>query len=576
MYREKYEKWLASDTISDELKEELKAIKDDEKEIEDRFYKELDFGTGGLRGIIGAGTNRLNVTTVGKATQGFANFLNDECKGDISVAIAYDSRNKSDVFSKAAALNLAANGIKVYLFESLRPTPMLSFAVRYLKCNGGIVLTASHNPKIYNGYKAYDENGCQLTDEPAEKVITYVNNIEDYNEIKTMSEEDALKAGLLVYIGEEVDAAFIEELKKVTIREELVEKSAKNLKIVYTPIHGSGNIPVRRILSELGYENVYVVKEQEEPNGEFPTAPYPNPEDPKVFELALKLSEEVGADVIFGTDPDCDRIGVVVKDNSGEYKVLTGNQTGILLTHYVLSSLKEMNKLPENAAITKTIVTTEAVRKMTDEYGVKLYDLLTGFKYIGEMMTEFENTKEYQYLLGFEESYGYLIGTHARDKDAVVAAQMIAEMTLYYKEQGKTLYEALVALYDKYGYFKESLVSVTLEGKEGQEKISTCIDALRNTTVKEVAGVKVVTSFDYKLSKEVNNLTEQEKNIDLPKSNVLKYVLEDDSWFVVRPSGTEPKMKVYLSVKGSSLEDAEAKSAKFEEDVMSIINEKLN
>ncbi|WP_297434983.1 phospho-sugar mutase [uncultured Clostridium sp.] len=576
MYKEKYEQWLSSNMISEDLKAELIAIKDDEKEIEDRFYKELDFGTGGLRGIIGAGTNRLNETTVGKATQGFANFLNNENKGNISIAIAYDSRNKSVEFSKAAALNLAANGIKVYLFESLRPTPLLSFAVRHLGCNGGIVLTASHNPKIYNGYKAYDENGCQLTDEPAEKVITYVNNIEDYSEIKTMNESEAIEKGLLEYIGEEVDAAFIEELKKVTIREDLVKENAKDLKIVFTPIHGSGNVPVRRILSELGYENVHVVKEQELPDGEFPTAPYPNPEDPKVFELALKLSDEVCADVIFGTDPDCDRIGVVVKDNKGEYKVLSGNQTGILLTHYIISSLKEVNKLPKNGAVTKTIVTTEAVRKITDEYGVKLFDLLTGFKYIGEKMTEFEKTSEYQYILGFEESYGYLIGTHARDKDAVVAAQMIAEMTLYYKTKGKTLYEALVDLYNKYGYFKESLVSVTLEGKEGQEKITACIDALRNTTISEVAGAKVITSFDYKLSTELNNLTNEQKNIDLPKSNVLKYVLEDDSWFVVRPSGTEPKMKVYLSVKGLSLEDADAKSTQFEKDVMSIINEKLN
>lgn len=576
MYKEKYEQWLSSEIVSDDLKAELLAIKDDEKEIEERFYKELDFGTGGLRGIIGAGTNRLNNITVGKATQGFANFLKEENNGEIALAIAYDSRNKSDEFAKAAALNLAANGIKVFLFESLRPTPMLSFAVRHLGCNGGIVLTASHNPKIYNGYKAYDENGCQLTDEPAEKVITYVNNIEDYSEIKTMSENEALEKGLLEYIGENIDKAFIEDLKKVTIREDLVKNNAKDLKIVYTPIHGSGNVPVRRILKELGYENVYVVKEQELPDGEFPTAPYPNPEDPKVFKLALTLSEEVGADVIFGTDPDCDRIGVVVKDNKGEYKVLSGNQTGILLTHYVISSLKEMNKLPKNGAVTKTIVTTEAVRKITSEYGVELFDLLTGFKYIGEMMTEFEKTSEYQYLLGFEESYGYLIGTHARDKDAVVAAQMIAEMTLYYKSKGKTLYEALVDLYNKYGYFKESLVSVTLEGKEGQEKIATCIDSLRNTTIASVAGVKVVTALDYKLSTEINNLTNEQKNIDLPKSNVLKYVLEDDSWFVVRPSGTEPKMKVYLSVKGSSLEDADSKSAQFEKDVMSIINEKLN
>lgn len=576
MYREKYNQWLNSDIVSEDLKKELLDIKDNEKEIEERFYKELDFGTGGLRGIIGAGTNRLNVITVGKATQGFSNFLNDEYGENKSVAIAYDSRNMSDVFAKAAALNLAANGIKTFLFKSLRPTPVLSFAVRYLGCKGGIVLTASHNPKIYNGYKAYDENGCQLTDEPAKRVIDYVNAIEDYSKIKTMDESKAIEEGLLVYIAENVDEAFIENLKEVTIREELVKNKAKDLKIVYTPIHGSGNIPVRTVLKELGYENVYVVKEQELPDGNFPTAPYPNPEDPKVFKLALELSEKVGADVIFGTDPDCDRIGVVVKDNNGEYKVLTGNQTGILLTHYVLSSLKELNKLPENGAVIKTIVTTEAVRKITDDYGVKLFDLLTGFKYIGEMMTEFEKSLEYKYLLGFEESYGYLIGTHARDKDAVVAAQMIAEMTLYYKEQGKTLYDALIDLYEKYGYFKESLVSVTLEGKEGQEKIASCIEALRNTKLEEVNGIKVNVALDYKLSKEVNNITKEEKTLDLPKSNVLKYVLEDDSWFAVRPSGTEPKMKVYLAIKGRSLEDAENKSADFEKNVMAIINEKLN
>lgn len=576
MYREKYNQWLNSDIVSENLKKELLDIKDNEKEIEERFYKELDFGTGGLRGIIGAGTNRLNVITVGKATQGFSNFLNDEYGENKSVAIAYDSRNMSDVFAKAAALNLAANGIKTFLFKSLRPTPVLSFAVRYLGCKGGIVLTASHNPKIYNGYKAYDENGCQLTDEPAKRVIDYVNAIEDYSKIKTMDESKAIEEGLLVYIAENVDEAFIENLKEVTIREELVKNKAKDLKIVYTPIHGSGNIPVRTVLKELGYENVYVVKEQELPDGNFPTAPYPNPEDPKVFKLALELSEKVGADVIFGTDPDCDRIGVVVKDNNGEYKVLTGNQTGILLTHYVLSSLKELNKLPENGAVIKTIVTTEAVRKITDDYGVKLFDLLTGFKYIGEMMTEFEKSLEYKYLLGFEESYGYLIGTHARDKDAVVAAQMIAEMTLYYKEQGKTLYDALIDLYEKYGYFKESLVSVTLEGKEGQEKIASCIEALRNIKLEEVNGIKVNVALDYKLSKEVNNITKEEKTLDLPKSNVLKYVLEDDSWFAVRPSGTEPKMKVYLAIKGRSLEDAENKSADFEKNVMAIINEKLN
>lgn len=574
MYKEKYEQWINSNIISDEIKEELKAISE-EKELEDRFYKDLEFGTGGLRGIIGAGTNRLNIYTVGKATQGFANFLNDEYTGEKSVAIAYDSRNKSDEFAKAAALTFAANGIKVYLFESLRPTPMLSFAVRYLKCQGGIVLTASHNPKQYNGYKAYDENGCQLTDKPAARVIGYVNDIADYETIKTISEDEAREKGLLVYIGEEVDKAFTEELKALTIRKDLVKNYAKDLNIVYTPIHGSGNIPVRRVLSELGYENVHVVKEQELPNGEFPTAPYPNPEDPKVFELALKLSEEVNADIIFGTDPDCDRIGVVVKDNNGQYQILNGNQTGLLLVEYILSSLKETNNLPNNGAVIKTIVTTEAVKNIAADYNVEVFDLLTGFKYIGELMTKFEETNSHKYLFGFEESYGCLAGTHARDKDAVVAAMLISEMTLYYKEQGKTLYDALIELYNKYGFFKEGLVSIALDGKEGQEKIANCIDNLRNTKLDAINGVKIKTSLDYKLNTEVNNLTKEEKTLDLPKSNVLKYVLEDDSWFVVRPSGTEPKMKVYLAVKGSSLEDASNKIVDFEKNVMEIINEKL-
>ena len=574
MYKEKYEQWINSSIISEEIKEELKNI-NDEKELEDRFYKELEFGTGGLRGIIGAGTNRLNIYTVGKATQGFANFLNDEYTGEKSVAIAYDSRNKSDEFAKATALTFAANGIKVYLFESLRPTPMLSFAVRYLKCQGGIVLTASHNPKQYNGYKAYDENGCQLTDKPAARVIGYVNDIVDYEAIKTMSEEEAKEKGLLVYIGEEVDKAFTEELKALTIRKDLVKNYAKDLNIVYTPIHGSGNIPVRRVLNELGYENVHVVKEQELPNGEFPTAPYPNPEDPKVFELALKLSEEVNGDIIFGTDPDCDRIGVVVKDNNGQYQILNGNQTGLLLVEYILSSLKETNNLPNNGAVIKTIVTTEAVKNIAANYNVEVFDLLTGFKYIGELMTKFEETNSHKYLFGFEESYGCLAGTHARDKDAVVAAMLISEMTLYYKEQGKTLYDALIELYNKYGFFKETLVSIALDGKEGQEKIANCINNLRNTKLDAINGVKIKTSLDYKLSTEVNNLTKEEKTLDLPKSNVLKYVLEDDSWFVVRPSGTEPKMKVYLAVKGSSLDDANNKIAEFEKNVMEIINEKL-
>lgn len=575
VYREKYNEWISSSTISEEVKEELRAIKD-EKEIEDRFYKELEFGTGGLRGIIGAGTNRMNVYTVGKATQGFADFINDTYKGEKAIAIAYDSRNMSKEFAKAAALTLCANGIKVYLYESLRPTPMLSFAVRHLKCKAGIVITASHNPKEYNGYKAYGEDGCQLTDEPAKEVIGYVNRVEDYSKIKTMSEEEALEKGLLVYIGEDVDKAYIESLKSLTIREELVKDHAKDLKIVYTPIHGSGNIPVRRVLSELGYENVLVVKEQELPNGNFPTAPYPNPENPDVFKIAMEMANKVNADVIFGTDPDCDRIGVVVKDNKGEFRVLTGNQTGMLLVNYVLGSLKELNKLPKNGVVIKTIVTTESVRKMAEAYGVKLIDVLTGFKYIGEKIREFEETGSNEYLIGFEESYGYLFGTFSRDKDAVVASMLIAEMTLYYKKQGKTLYDALVEIYEQYGYFKESLVSVELKGKEGQEKIGRCLDLLRADEITEVNGVKVVKSFDYKSSTEKDLIANTTSKINLPKSNVLKYILEDDSWFVVRPSGTEPKMKVYLAVKGNSLEDADKQTERFKSSVMAIVNEKLN
>lgn len=575
MYREKYNEWINSNTISEEVKTELRAIKD-EKEIEDRFYKELEFGTGGLRGVIGAGTNRMNVYTVGKATQGFADFINETYKNEKSVAIAYDSRNMSKEFAKAAALTLCANDIKVYLYESLRPTPMLSFAVRHLSCKAGIVITASHNPKEYNGYKAYGEDGCQLTDEPAKEVIGYVNRVEDYSKIKTMSEEEALEKGLLVYIGEDVDKAYIESLKSLTIRKELVKDFAKDLKIVYTPIHGSGNVPVRRVLNELGYENVLVVKEQEMPNGNFPTAPYPNPENPDVFKIAMEMANEVNADVIFGTDPDCDRIGVVVKDNQGEFKVLTGNQTGMLLVNYLLSSLKELDKLPKNGAVIKTIVTTESVRKMAEAYGVELIDVLTGFKYIGEKIREFEETGSNEYLIGFEESYGYLVGTFARDKDAVVASMLIAEMTLYYKKQGKTLYDALVEIYEQYGYFKESLVSVELKGKEGQEKIGRCLDLLREDEITEVNGVKVVRYFDYKLSIEKDNVSNTTSEINLPKSNVLKYILADDSWFVVRPSGTEPKMKVYLAVKGNSLEDADKKTEEFKSAVMAIVNEKLN
>ena len=573
-YSEKYNHWLESDIINEETKNELRNIKDD-KEIEDRFYKDLEFGTGGLRGIIGAGTNRMNIYTVSKATQGFANYLNEAFENP-SVAIAYDSRNMSKEFAKATALTLAANNIKVYLYEGLRPTPVLSFTVRHLNCTGGVVITASHNPKEYNGYKVYDEFGGQVTDLKAKKIIDFVNNINDFAEIKNITEEEAIEKGLLNYIGENVDKAYIEKVKGLTIREDLVKDNAKDLKIIYTPIHGSGNIPVRRVLNELGYENLTVVKEQELPNGNFPTAPYPNPEDPKVFEIALNMAKEENPDIIFGTDPDCDRIGVVVKDSDGEYKVLTGNQTGLLLTDYILCSLKETGKLPENGVVIKTIVTTEGAREIANHYGVEIMDVLTGFKYIGEKIREFKESNEKTYLFGFEESYGYLAGDFVRDKDAVIAGMLISEMTLYYKKKGLSLAEGLNALYEKFGFFKEELVSIELKGKEGQEKIASCIDSLRNAAITEIGNVKVRTKLDYKLSTEENLIENTKTNIELPKSNVLKFILENGSSFVVRPSGTEPKMKVYLAVKGSSLDGAINDMKVFKENVMELIESKLN
>lgn len=574
LYREKYNDWLESNIVDEKMKDELRAIKD-EKEIEDRFYKDLEFGTGGLRGVIGAGSNRMNIYTVSKATQGFANYLNTRFENP-SVAIAYDSRNMSKEFSKAAALTLCANNINVYLYEGLRPTPMLSFAVRHLNCTGGIVVTASHNPKEYNGYKVYDEFGGQVTDEKANIIISEVNKIDSFDKINTVDEEEALAKGLLKYIGEEVDKAYIDSVKGLTIRKELVKENASDLKVIYTPIHGSGNMPVRRILNELGYTGVSVVKEQEMPDGNFPTASYPNPEEPAVFKLALEMAKTENPDVIFATDPDADRIGVVVKDSEGEYRVLTGNQTGLLLTQYILDALKEEGRLPEDGVIIKTIVTTDGAKKIAEAYNIELMEVLTGFKYIGEKIQGFEVNKDKTYIFGFEESYGYLAGDFVRDKDAVIAAMLIAEMTLFYKEKGKSLYDGLVELYEKYGYFKETLVSFELKGKEGSEKISKCIDSLRNENLVEVNGVKVVTKYDYKLGTEENISSGDKKEIDLPKSKVLKFVLENGAWFVVRPSGTEPKMKAYVAVKGNSLKDSKEKLESFKNEVVTLINSKLN
>ncbi|MFT8347616.1 phospho-sugar mutase [Clostridium saccharoperbutylacetonicum] len=573
-YKEKYNLWIESDVINEETKNELKSISD-EKEIEDRFYQDLDFGTGGLRGIIGAGSNRMNIYTVAKATQGFADYLNANFK-EPSLAIAYDSRNMSKEFAKAAALTLCANNVKVFLYESLRPTPVLSFTVRELKCCGGIVVTASHNPKIYNGYKVYDEFGGQVTDEKANIIINCVNAVDDFSKIKNIDENIALEKGLLKYIGEDIDRVYYDRVKGLTIRTDLVKEKADKLNVIYTPIHGSGNVPVRAVLKELGYSNVKVVKEQEAPDGNFPTASYPNPENPDVFKLALDMAKDENPDIIFGTDPDCDRIGVVVKDSSGEYRVLTGNQTGLLLTHYVLSSLKETNKLPQNGVVIKTIVTTEGARRIAEDFNIELMDVLTGFKYIGEKIREFEDAGNKTYLFGFEESYGYLAGDFVRDKDAVIASMLVCEMCLYYKQQGKSLYDALIDLYEEYGYFTENLVSIELKGKEGQEKIASCIEAMRNDPLNEVDGVKIVKRLDYKLSIEEDTVNNIKTTIDLPKSNVLKYILENGSYFVVRPSGTEPKMKVYLAVKSNSLDNAGKDIAEFKEKVMEKINAKLS
>jgi len=570
-YKEKYKNWINSNFIDLESKKELEHLKD-EKEIEDRFYKDLEFGTGGLRGVIGAGTNRMNIHTIGKATQGLADYLNSKYKGNISVTIAYDSRNMSMEFAKAASETLCGNGIFVNLFEKLTPTPILSYAVRELKSKAGIVITASHNPKEYNGYKVYGDDGGQVTDEVASQIITCAGNIKDFSKVKTMEFNRAKTNGILKIIGENLYLSYIDKAKKLTIRKELVKKYANDLKIIYTPIHGSGNIPVRRVLKELGYENVFVVAQQEMPNGSFPTAPYPNPEDPKVFELALKMAKEINPDIIFGTDPDCDRIGVVVKSDEGMYKVLSGNQTGVLLSNYILSSLSETKQLPKRGVIIKTIVTTDLVESITQKYNVEVLDVLTGFKYIGEKIKEFEHNGEKNFIFGFEESFGYLAGDFVRDKDAVIAAMLICEMTLYYKNKGMGLYDALMDIYKEHGYFDESLVSIELKGKDGAEKISNVLEHLRLSMKGLIGNNKIIKKMDYRTSLEVDFINNTEKIIKLPKSNVLKFFLEDGSWFVVRPSGTEPKMKIYFSVKGDCLENISKKMNELKVNVMSIIN----
>lgn len=561
-YKEIYESWLANPYFDEGTKAELLSIKEDDKEIKERFYKDLEFGTAGLRGIIGAGTNRMNIYTVRKTTQGLANYIkkqNGESKG---VAIAFDSRRMSPEFAAEAALCLAANGIKAYLFESLRPTPELSFAVRELGCIAGINITASHNPPEYNGYKVYWEDGAQITPPHDSGIMSEVQAVTDYNNVLTMDKDEALKAGLCTIIGKDIDDKYIVRLKEQVKHPEAIQAVGKELKVVYTPLHGTGNIPARRILKELGFENVYVVPEQEFPDGEFPTVSYPNPEADEAFVLGLKLAKEVDADLVLATDPDADRLGVRVKDKDGEYHNLTGNMSGCLLAEYTISQIKALNgSLPKDGALIKTIVTTNMADAIAKGYGIRLIECLTGFKYIGQQILGFETSGKGTYLFGFEESYGCLIGTHARDKDAIVATMALCEAAAYYKTQGKTLWDAMVDMYEKYGYYKDDVKSISLSGIEGLAKIQSIMETLRANPPKEIAGMSVISARDYKKDEIIDIQTGAVKPTGLPSSNVLYYDLTDDAWLCVRPSGTEPKIKFYYGIKGTSLADADAKSA---------------
>lgn len=575
-YKEIYKEWLENPYFDEKTKDELKAIAGDEKEIEERFYRELDFGTAGLRGIIGAGTNRMNIYTVRKTTQGLANYIAGVKGQDKGVAIAYDSRRMSPEFAAEAALCLAANGIKAYIFESLRPTPELSYAVRKLGCIAGINITASHNPPEYNGYKVYWEDGAQITPPHDKGIMDEVKKVTDYNTVKTMDKSQAEAAGLYVVIGQEIDDAYIAELKSQVKNLDAIKAVQKDLKIVYSPLHGTGNIPARRVLKELGFENVYVVKEQELPDGEFPTVSYPNPEAAEAFELGLKLAKEVDADLVLATDPDADRLGVYVKDaKSGEYITLTGNMSGCLLAEYELSQIQKQSGIPADGALIKTIVTTNMADAIAKHYNAKLIEVLTGFKYIGQQILGFEQSGKGTYLFGFEESYGCLIGTHARDKDAIVATMALCEAAAYYKTMGKTLWDAMIDMYEKYGYYKDGIQSITLSGKEGLEKIQSILETLRNNTPSEIAGYKVVSARDYKLDTVKNMETGEVTTTGLPSSNVLYYDLTDDAWLCVRPSGTEPKVKFYYGVKGTSLEDADKKSDALGQEVVAMINNML-
>ena len=558
--KKNYEYWCTSPIFDDTTKSELKSLEGNEDEIFDRFYRELEFGTGGLRGVIGAGTNRMNFYTVGKATQGLANFINKQGAAAKGVAIAFDSRRMSPEFADTAACVLAANGIKAYIFDSLRPTPELSFALRTLGCTAGIVVTASHNPPEYNGYKVYWEDGAQITAPKDVQIIGEVNAIKDYAEIKKMTTEEAKAAGLYEVIGKEIDDKYMEALKKLVLHPEAIKQMASSLKIVYTPLHGTGNVPVRRVLKELGFEQVTVVPEQELPDGNFPTVSYPNPEDKKAFALALDLAKKIDADLVLATDPDADRLGVYAKDTkTGEYKVFTGNMSGMLICEYEMSQKKALGILPENGALVTTIVSSNMAQAVAKEYGMKFIECLTGFKYIGEQIKFFEQSGSNEYVFGFEESYGCLVGTHARDKDAVVAVMALCEAAAYYKTQGITLWDQMLNIYNKYGYYKEDLFTMTFKGADGAKKMQDMMDAYRKNTPKQVGAYKVLRLRDYKNDVITDLATGETIPTGLPKSNVLYFELENDAWFCVRPSGTEPKIKFYAGIKGNSLDDSAKK-----------------
>ena len=575
-YMKIYQEWLSNPYFDEDTKAELRAIEGDENEIKERFYMDLEFGTAGLRGVIGAGINRMNIYVVRRATQGLANYIIKQGGADKGVAIAYDSRHMSPEFAMEAAMTLAANGIKAYKFESLRPTPELSFAVRELGCIAGINITASHNPPEYNGYKVYWEDGAQFTPPHDKGVTEEVLAIEDLSTVKTTDEASAAAAGKYEVIGREIDDKYIAQVKAQVVNQKAIDEMQDQISIVYTPLHGTGNIPARRVMKELGFTHVYVVPEQELPDGGFPTVSYPNPEAAEAFSLGLKLAAEKNADLVLATDPDADRLGVYVKDaGSGEYIPLTGNMSGSLLCEYVLSQKKAAGKIPDDGQVIKSIVSTNLIDAVAKEYGCELIEVLTGFKWIGQQVLKNEKTGHGTYLFGMEESYGCLIGTYARDKDAISATAALCEAAAYYKQKGMTLWDAMVAMYEKYGYYKDAVKSIGLSGIEGLAKIQSIMETLRNNTPKEVGGYKVVSARDYKLDTIKDMASGEVKPTGLPSSNVLYYDLNDGAWICVRPSGTEPKIKFYYGIKGSSMEDADAKSEALGAAVMAMVDKMM-